>query len=605
MTSQSSRSSGGGLVNGNSGRGGGAAARTSTKLLSLSFVVKFMALPYLLGYWISANNVDMVRQLLSSTPVLGGIIVVTTNSTTNSTVPAGGRRHQQIPETTTIWSWLGSLLFGQRQHDSRHYVGKEVGRLLSTEDDVELCYQDMIRSATPPAWEVAVDEEYGGIDKGDDDSDQQKQQQHLTASDLETIFGGLSLVVSRNGETTSCGSTGATADLMSAFRRTLRSMPKCPNFKDRYEWELFLTRLLQASLVSTNGGGCARNDVLAGDQNSYDGDNEEVDQIPWRKASSSSASTTATPGDQAGFYGYCYAGEDKTPILPDHNRLVPLLLTEGHNDDGSDSNKYLPCHFHNEHGQMITSMWQLVMHARETAVGGTTERRVSPHYAAGAEDDDEDRSRRHTLSSQIRKLHLYAVPAGRHFMFAPTHVGQMIHLPHVKGADPTKGHVTLEVLSLQPRVFEVSNLFTEADADSVVRQALAETRDTFRLQRSSAGSNKVGYPTQKTSECAFVVSGDVTMAIKKYVFADIHSSLQNFAATAAVLESSAHEFVHLNPSSPRFSAPTPLDILMTGGLSASQVSVITLARFLTGCSFCDTTVRRRTTATQTTSTFRV
>jgi hypothetical protein len=62
--------------------------------------------------------------------------------------------------------------------------------------------------------------------------------------------------------------------------------------------------------------------------------------------------------------------------------------------------------------------------------------------------------------SPLLPLHLYAVPAGRVFMFAPNYIGEIITLPHVRGGDPSLP-VYLRVLSLSPLVFDLVNFFSK------------------------------------------------------------------------------------------------------------------------------------------------
>jgi len=106
-----------------------------------------------------------------------------------------------------------------------------------------------------------------------------------------------------------------------------------------------------------------------------------------------------------GFYGYCDMGPSKTPILFDHNDMIR-------------NGEYLPCHFHTYLGVRITSIDQLIQ-------------------------TDE----------------IFAVPAGRMFIFAPRRVGEIISLPHVEGGLPDQP-VYMKVLSLSPRVFDLVNFFS-------------------------------------------------------------------------------------------------------------------------------------------------
>jgi hypothetical protein len=195
-------------------------------------------------------------------------------------------------------------------------------------------------------------------------------------------------------------------------------------------------------------------------------------------------------GQQSGFYKFCDRGLKRTPILHDHRLLVPYKLTE-------DGPSFLPCHFHNASGYRLSSLSLL----REWM------------QAMSCEQDD------HTTGETCTThppLELYAVPAGRHFMFAPKYIGEIIPLPHVTGGNPTQP-VYLEVLSVSPRVFDLVNLFSKQESEDLVQRALAETRESYRLQRSTTGSNGGREVNRyRTSETAFDAAGETALNIKRY-----------------------------------------------------------------------------------------
>ena len=56
------------------------------------------------------------------------------------------------------------------------------------------------------------------------------------------------------------------------------------------------------------------------------------------------------------------------------------------------------------------------------------------------------------------ELHLHSVQAGRPLIFSPKYMGEIFELPHVK--DPKDLPVWLEVMSLEPRVFDIYNCST-------------------------------------------------------------------------------------------------------------------------------------------------
>jgi hypothetical protein len=204
------------------------------------------------------------------------------------------------------------------------------------------------------------------------------------------------------------------------------------------------------------------------------------------KLSSSCPSLETDRSPEMGFYGFCDMGESRTPILLDHLQLVPNYVN---------NETLLPCHFHTHQGLRVTSLGALASHASKAQC---------PEMGSGLSD------------SARRQLHLYAVPAGRVFMFSPSHVGQIIDLPHVVGADPAKP-VYLEVMSLEPRVFDLFNFFTREESQTLLDLAHKEKREQFRIKRSSTGS--VGYTVnaRRTSESGFDTSSPTAMKLKRYV----------------------------------------------------------------------------------------
>jgi hypothetical protein len=252
--------------------------------------------------------------------------------------------------------------------------------------------------------------------------------------------------------------------LLEDLRKTVETLDACPNWESKYEVESFLTRFLHY------------------------------------KVSSSCPSVEKDRSLDVGFYGFCDMGESRTPILLDHKKLVPNI---------SGGEKFLPCHFHTQQGVRVTSLAALEAHASQARV---PEGEVASSGATSAR----------------RELHLYAVPAGRVFMFAPSHVGQIIDLPQVKGADPTKP-VYLEVMSLSPRVFDLVNFFTREESETLIDRAHKEQREDFRIKRSSTGA--VGYTvnSRRTSESGFDTTSPTAMALKRYVFSPCSESTVSLA----------------------------------------------------------------------------
>lgn len=121
-----------------------------------------------------------------------------------------------------------------------------------------------------------------------------------------------------------------------------------------------------------------------------------------------------------------------------------------------------------------------------------------------------------SFESSLDEIHLYAVPAGRVFMFAPSYIGEMFHLPHVTGANDTS--IYLEVISLEPRVFDIFNFFSKEESVELVQKAEAETSETYRIKRSTTGSGEKSINSKRTSESGFDTSGKTALKIKRRCF---------------------------------------------------------------------------------------
>lgn len=185
-------------------------------------------------------------------------------------------------------------------------------------------------------------------------------------------------------------------------------------------------------------------------------------------------------GRPEGFLGHCDRGAERTPILLDHDDLVLVPPLQS-----------LPCRFHTREGVRITSLKQLSKVLED---------------AAGACSSNE-------TCSATPGLDLYAVPGGRVFMHAPSHVGEIFDLPHVKG--PMGLPVSLEVISVEPRVFDVHNFFTKEESADLVRRALEEKSESHRIKRSTTGAVGKSTSSQRTSENGFDTNGPTAMGVKK------------------------------------------------------------------------------------------
>lgn len=252
------------------------------------------------------------------------------------------------------------------------------------------------------------------------------------------VFEGVSMVVHRNGEAESCGDASLDWD---ELRKAIQTFEYCPDQFNKFDVESLLTRLFADHVSKCDSG---------------------------------------LKGHAKGFLGHCDRGEERTPILLDHDDLVRVPPMDS-----------LPCRFHTREGVRITSLKQL-SELLENATG-----------ACSAND---------TCSSSP-ELHLYAVPGGRVFMHAPSYVGEIFELPHVKG--PKGLPVSLEVISVEPRVFDVHNFFTKDESAELVRRALEEKSESHRIKRSSTGAQGKTVNSQRTSENGFDTDGKTAVGVKK------------------------------------------------------------------------------------------
>lgn len=188
-----------------------------------------------------------------------------------------------------------------------------------------------------------------------------------------------------------------------------------------------------------------------------------------------------------GFLGYCDRGEAYTPILTDHAQLVRVPT-------GSS----LPCRFFTREGLRIVSLTRFISMAMERE--------------QSCEDHQSD-------CGTLAHIHLYAVNAGRVFMFAPSFVGETFDLPQV---DVSSGlPVFLEVLNTNPRVFEIHNFFSKEESAELVAKAMAETSESHRIKRSTTGTGEKSVFSKRTSESGFDTHGVTAQKIKRRCMATL------------------------------------------------------------------------------------
>lgn len=275
-------------------------------------------------------------------------------------------------------------------------------------------------------------------------------------------FEQLTLVLHRNGQAEACGETSGVNNFVVEIKNVLDEMRQqgLPCSFEKYQVESLLTRFFHK---------------LAPTCHSEDEDRAAKD---------------------FGFYGFCDMGEAKTPILMDHQKLVYVK-------DGERS--FLPCHFHNANGVRVTSLQQLTDFALRAVASNNNSKDCT------TADEEEAKT---CSASALRELHLYAVPAGRVFLHSAAYVGQIIDLPHVKGGDPDLP-VCLEVLSISPAIFDLHNFFTKEESQNLVDRALAESKESHRIKRSTTGAVNGEVNERRTSESGFDTDGETSMLVKK------------------------------------------------------------------------------------------
>jgi hypothetical protein len=261
----------------------------------------------------------------------------------------------------------------------------------------------------------------------------------------------LSLLIHRNGEADACGSVVTVPNAQTLGNSASASIG------DKYEMESFLTDLVADTMEDESSCGSPEN---------------------------ANANTKAPQG----ILGFCDMGPDRTPILLDHEQLIPVK-------SGS-----LPCRWYTREGLRISSLEQLK---------SLVEQATSKTCNAGSDSCAGSRS------SSDPEIHLYGVPAGRVFMFAPSFVGEIFDLTHVLERPDPDLPVYMKVLSTNPRVFDVVNVFSKPEADAVVRRALQETSPSHRMHRSTTGTSENAIFTKRTSENAFDTHGMTAVALKQ------------------------------------------------------------------------------------------
>ena len=309
----------------------------------------------------------------------------------------------------------------------------------------------------------------------------------LNAVDASSSLGKLTFAIHRNGEAEPCGTTiyGFHERLVSLLSDSVNKSTKSGSGDDvlrnldlsKHQVDATLTETFGKYLLSASSCGpeTAPPSIKGNKRKTWGrGENYHIE------------------GVDSSFLTFCDMGDGRVPILHDHNDLVFVKIR--------DQLELFPCHFHTREGLRITSLDQLIDLSKATMDKTAKDCSVS--------DEGEQTCEMNNM------MHLYAVPAGRLFMFAPAYVGETFTLSHVSHPGNPEP-VTLKVLSVSPRVLDVINFFEEEESKAIVDKALKETSETHKIKRSSTGASGYNVNSQRTSENGFDTHGKTSVAVKK------------------------------------------------------------------------------------------
>ena len=273
-------------------------------------------------------------------------------------------------------------------------------------------------SARPVVVPVEEEDVDTDVDGDDDEADNSSKDYWLMNTN-----NNISLIIHRNGEIDPCGVTGVITQ-ENFISNLLPPSSSNKSKLNKYEIESRLTDNIFNNILTTstmndddhghqkhnNMDGCGPGDGRINNGAVIINDNDDNDD-----ASLSS------------FYKHCDRGPTYTPILLDHQKLVRTTSNNG----GS-----LPCRFYTREGLRITSLKQFT----NLIIDHQQQQQQQQHSCANPQDDDEDSSFEECKNNNNNnddnknnvKFHLYAVPAGRVFIFAPSYIGEIFELKHMK-----------------------------------------------------------------------------------------------------------------------------------------------------------------------------
>jgi hypothetical protein len=439
--------------------------------------------------------------------------------------------HQRYPTTTTttmfdisiMTNFLSTISLQSQQrvlsfyntltssrssnNNSSHSPSSSSGRLVPKKMDIHQCFMKLERQmfeSTIPLWDVldttTIYMHRNGQAESCGNSSSSLSLSRSTVADASNKNVGPEVNINLTDPSSTLSSSSSTSNIKQIFLTALQELydlgQACPDFS-KYHVESLLTRVF-ANMMSLS---------------QCHSDDENSNQRKTR---------------QLGLYDFCDMGEDRTPVLLDHKKLLPNTIIQ---QEGTRTSTYtlLPCHFHTEHGLQVTSLLQLtrLLLSSSSSSNSTdsntvqssnesndTNCMITPNGEETCTDNSDVPTTNTHGSIATHGLHLYAVPAGRVFMHVAAYIGQIIPLDHVPGADP-KQPVYLKVLSTSPAVFDLYNFFTREESSELVQRALSETKESHRIKRSTTGTGEHHVNTRRTSESGFDTDGATSIKIKK------------------------------------------------------------------------------------------
>jgi len=351
-----------------------------------------------------------------------------------------------------------------------------------------------VRSPPPAMSPTGMDVEINHLDH----QSNMHESSGIIPSDIDyrDALKGLRVVIHRNGEANPCGDV-SWQDLDERIASAISDDNDYLSKYDKYEFESFLTMAIAgvagvgrvSSPLHANCGPEKVPPEIRGKRN------RRVWKIKRKKHLKRAPL----------FLQYCDMGERRTPILPNHGSLISVQYGPGRK-------RSLPCHFHTREGLPITSFKDLIKLATDLPLKVLNEQSDYSDKDYSDKNTGDGTSNRKFCQGK-RIFHIYSVPAGRNFMFAPSYIGETFDLDHIS-TDAGKP-VSLKVLSISPRIFDIINFFEPSEANEVVQGAVEQKSEVYKMKRSSTGVAGYSVNSQRTSDNGFDTHGKTAKKLKR------------------------------------------------------------------------------------------